>query len=84
MPVRHIEVTRLLLTSFVPVNPDDDFAVSVVAKAMGQPENVTSFLFNRSQNAPFTLYNNETGFMEARNANGSFAGPDNGWTEGSC
>lgn len=32
--------------------------------------------------APFFIYNNATGFMEARNANGSWAGPDNGWTEG--
>ena len=31
---------------------------------------------------PFLIYNNATGFMEARNANGSWAGPDNGWTEG--
>ncbi|KAF5364297.1 hypothetical protein D9756_001133 [Leucocoprinus leucothites] len=60
----------------------DDFAVYVVAKAMEKPENITSFLFNRSQNAPFTLYNNETGFMEARKADGSWAGPDSGWTEG--
>jgi Glycosyl hydrolase family 92 len=32
--------------------------------------------------APFTLYNDETGFMEARNADGSWAGEDRGWTEG--
>ena len=31
---------------------------------------------------PFSIYNNATGFMEARNANGTWAGPDNGWTEG--
>ena len=31
---------------------------------------------------PFLIYNNATGFMEARNANGTWAGPDNGWTEG--
>ena len=28
------------------------------------------------------LYNPSTGFLEARNADGSFAGPDRGWTEG--
>ncbi len=28
------------------------------------------------------IFNNETGFMEARNANGSWAGQDAGWTEG--
>lgn len=32
--------------------------------------------------APTTIFNNATGFMEARNANGDWAGPDNGWTEG--
>jgi putative alpha-1,2-mannosidase len=31
---------------------------------------------------PGALFNNATGFMEARNANGTWAGPDNGWTEG--
>lgn len=31
---------------------------------------------------PFVIYNEATGFMEARNANGSWAGPDEGWTEG--
>jgi putative alpha-1,2-mannosidase len=49
---------------------------------MGKPDNITSFLLNRSQRAPFTLYNNDTSFMEARNSDGSFAGPDSGWTEG--
>jgi putative alpha-1,2-mannosidase len=29
-----------------------------------------------------TIYNAESGFMEARDADGTFAGPDNGWTEG--
>jgi putative alpha-1,2-mannosidase len=32
--------------------------------------------------APSTIFNSATGFMEARNANGDWAGPDNGWTEG--
>jgi putative alpha-1,2-mannosidase len=32
--------------------------------------------------APFLLFNDATGFMEARNADGSWAGEDNGWTEG--
>ncbi|KXN88545.1 hypothetical protein AN958_07181 [Leucoagaricus sp. SymC.cos] len=60
----------------------DDYAVYVTAKTLGKPENITSFLFNRSQRAPFTLFNSETGFMEARNVDGSWAGPDSGWTEG--
>lgn len=62
---------------------DDDYAVYVAAKALGQPDNVTSFLLDRSQRSPFTLFNNDTGFMEARNGDGSWAGPDSGWTEGS-
>ncbi|KAI0365464.1 glycoside hydrolase family 92 protein [Pilatotrama ljubarskyi] len=32
--------------------------------------------------APFTIFNNATGFMEARNADGSWAGQTAGWTEG--
>lgn len=28
----------------------------------------------RALTAPFTIFNNETGFMEARNANGDWAG----------
>ncbi|KAF8972048.1 glycoside hydrolase family 92 protein [Flammula alnicola] len=35
-----------------------------------------------SMTSPFTLFNDATGFMEARNADGSWAGEDNGWTEG--
>ena len=31
---------------------------------------------------PFTLFNPDTGFMEARNEDGSWAGEDRGWTEG--
>jgi putative alpha-1,2-mannosidase len=32
--------------------------------------------------APFMLYNDLTGFMEARNKDGSWAGGTRGWTEG--
>ena len=32
--------------------------------------------------APFTIFNHDTGFMEARNASGAWAGQDAGWTEG--
>jgi len=61
---------------------NDDYAAYVLARALKKPENVTSFLLERSMRAPFTIFNNETGFMEARNANGSWAGENNGWTEG--
>lgn len=62
--------------------PDDDYAAYVLARELGQPENVTSFLLERAMRAPFLLFNDATGFMEARNADGSWAGEDNGWTEG--
>ncbi|KAG6832064.1 hypothetical protein H0H92_005486 [Tricholoma furcatifolium] len=60
----------------------DDYAAYKLASSLNKPTNVTSFLFDRSMRAPFTIYNTDTGFMEARNADGSWAGPDNGWTEG--
>ncbi|KAG2014320.1 glycosyl hydrolase [Coprinopsis cinerea AmutBmut pab1-1] len=60
----------------------DDYAAYVLARELGKPQNVTEFLLKRAMNAPFTLYNDETGFMEARNADGSWAGEDRGWTEG--
>ena len=63
---------------------DDDYAAYVLALHLGKPQTVTDFLYERAMRTPFLIYNNATGFMEARNANGSWAGPDNGWTEGMC
>ncbi|GLB33162.1 putative glycosyl hydrolase family 92 [Lyophyllum shimeji] len=60
----------------------DDYAAYKLAHALGKPESITNLLLQRSMNAPFTLFNNATGFMEARNANGSWAGEKRGWTEG--
>ncbi|KAF9010151.1 glycoside hydrolase family 92 protein [Cyathus striatus] len=60
----------------------DDYAAYVLARELGKPENVTNFLLDRSMKAPFTIFNSESGFMEARNADGSWAGEDEGWTEG--
>ncbi|KZV62978.1 glycoside hydrolase family 92 protein [Peniophora sp. CONT] len=59
----------------------DDYAVSVVAAYVSHTSDAEFFL-NRSMTAPFTIFNNATGFMEARSANGSWAGQDAGWTEG--
>ncbi|KAH9853218.1 glycoside hydrolase family 92 protein [Lenzites betulinus] len=59
----------------------DDYAVSVLATALGKTDDAARFRA-RAFSAPFTIFNNDTGFMEARNANGSWAGPDAGWTEG--
>lgn len=60
---------------------DDDYAISVLASLMNKTEDAT-FFRNRSLTAPFSIYNPDTGFMEARNQNGSWAGQDAGWTEG--
>jgi len=59
---------------------DDDYAAHVLAKELGKPE--ANFLLERSQRAPFTLWNEKTGFFEARNADDTWAGEDRGWTEG--
>lgn len=80
-------VSTLLLTSLFPyltTRPlDDDYAAYKLAVAFEKPANVTDFLLERGLRAPFTLFNDETGFKEARNADGSWTGEDNGWTEGS-
>ncbi|KAG6887028.1 hypothetical protein C0995_002298 [Termitomyces sp. Mi166 len=60
----------------------DDYATYKLAISLGKPSNTTDFLLERSLRAPFTLFNTETGFMEARNADGTWAGEDRGWTEG--
>lgn len=60
---------------------DDDYAVSVLAAFLSKT-NDFEFFHERAFTAPFTIFNNDTGFMEARNANGSWAGQDEGWTEG--
>ncbi|KAJ7174646.1 glycoside hydrolase family 92 protein [Mycena filopes] len=60
----------------------DDYALSRLAAALGKPASIVNALHARATTAPFTLFNNATGFMEARNASGAWAGPDHGWTEG--
>ena len=40
-----------------------------------------AFFMNRSSSYR-SIFNSDTGFMEARNVSGALAGPDNGWTEG--
>ncbi|THH29573.1 hypothetical protein EUX98_g4616 [Antrodiella citrinella] len=59
----------------------DDHAVGTLASLLNKSADAEFFLA-RSVSAPFTIFNNDTGFMEARNANGSWAGQDAGWTEG--
>lgn len=53
---------------------DDDFAAAQLSIALNKSDDVTKFLLDRAMQAPFTLFNEETGFMEARNANGDWAG----------
>ena len=64
------------------VDVDDDYAAFQLASALGKPEDIKSFLLERAMRAPFTLFNDQTGFMEAKNADGTWAGEENGWTEG--
>jgi predicted alpha-1,2-mannosidase len=58
----------------------DDYAVAQIAKAVGKDYDYRFFL-NRSLNYSL-LFNRKTGFMQARNSDGSWAGEDVGWTEG--
>jgi predicted alpha-1,2-mannosidase len=58
----------------------DDWCVAEVAKALGKKEEYQFFL-NRSHNYEH-LFNKATGFMQAKNSDGSWADPKDGWTEG--
>jgi predicted alpha-1,2-mannosidase len=58
----------------------DDWCVAEVAKALGKSKEYQFFL-NRSHNYEH-LFNKTTGFMQARNSDGSWADPKDGWTEG--
>lgn len=64
-----------------PALADDDNAVSVLATLLNRTSDA-AFFRARALTAPFTIFNNATGFMEARNASGAWAGQDAGWTEG--
>ena len=57
----------------------DDFTVAVAAELTGHPEDAPLFL-ERSK-AYRNIFNNETGFMEAKFANGSWCSNPNTWTE---
>jgi predicted alpha-1,2-mannosidase len=58
----------------------DDWCVAQVAKALGKTSDYNFFL-HRSLNYEH-LFNKSTGFMQGKNADGSWAAPDAGWTEG--
>ncbi|KAI0757671.1 glycosyl hydrolase family 92-domain-containing protein [Daedaleopsis nitida] len=62
-------------------NAYDDFAVAAVVSALSLLEDA-AFFRTRVVSVAFSISNKETGFMEAKNANGSWADPDARWTEG--
>lgn len=74
-------LSRPLDRTNLSITLDDDYAISVLAGLLNKTSE-QAFFRERAMNNPFTIFNPATGFMEARNANGTWAGPDNGWTEG--
>jgi len=58
----------------------DDYAVAQVAKVLGLTHDYQD-LMQRSRNYK-NLFNPARGFMQARNSDGSWASPAEGWTEG--
>lgn len=58
----------------------DDHAAAIVARLSGDEHNAT-LLEKRSKNYK-NIWNKRTGFMEARNEDGSWAGEWEGWCEG--
>jgi len=58
----------------------DDWCVAQVAKALGKLSDY-KFFAQRSLNYQH-LFNQATGFMQGKNSDGSWAKPDEGWTEG--
>lgn len=60
--------------------PDDDHAASIVARTVGADTDA-EVLEKRAQYYR-NLWNADTGFMEAKNSDGSWAGETAGWTEG--
>jgi predicted alpha-1,2-mannosidase len=58
----------------------DDWCVAQIAKHLGKMEDYKFFL-NRSLNYE-NVFNRTTGFMQAKNSDGTWAGLNSGWTEG--
>ena len=58
----------------------DDYAVAQVARAVGRKADYRFFV-NRAHNYR-NIYNSARGFMQAKHADGSWARPKEGWTEG--
>lgn len=60
----------------------DDWCVAQIAKALGKTADYDFFL-RRSQNYR-NLFDRQTGLMRGRTADGRWASPEDGWTEGSA
>jgi len=58
----------------------DDYAVAQVAKAVDKRDDY-AFFMKRSTNYK-NLFNPARGFMQAKNSDGTWASPEDGWTEG--
>ncbi len=58
----------------------DDYAVAQVAKAVGKSGDY-AFFMERSTNYK-NLFNTARGFMQAKNSDGAWSSPEDGWTEG--
>ena len=58
----------------------DDWCVALIAAHMGKTKDAAYFQ-DRAHNYA-NIFNRATGFMQARNSDGSWASPDAGWTEG--
>ena len=58
----------------------DDWCVAQIAKQLGQEKDYEYFL-SRAGNYK-NIYNSSTGFMQARDSDGNWAGENEGWTEG--
>ena len=58
----------------------DDWCVAQVAKALGKTNDYEFFL-HRSLNYQH-IFNKDTGFMQGKKSDGSWADPNDGWTEG--
>jgi predicted alpha-1,2-mannosidase len=61
----------------------DDWAIAQAARLLGKPKATVAYFLNRSL-AYRHLYNPKTSLLQGRNADGSWADPRAGWTEGSA
>ncbi|KAK0490260.1 glycoside hydrolase family 92 protein [Armillaria novae-zelandiae] len=74
------EVRAGLSSSYAdPKKRTDDHALSLLSAHLNKSTSITSFLNERSMRAPWLVWNR---FVQGRNADGSWADPTSGFTEG--